>query len=346
MKRLFLIIMILLLMGCSNDKEGYKKIELYYDSDYYKIAAPYKEAISGNYVVNNVLNNYDINDIEKNFMLLSSNYFKTTNSFYQEGQYLKQEEIKELLENNSLNNFAEVVIKDEKITPLYLNSIYEQNYLSNNNQLKGLTIGLIINSYQAIKGEYGNYNYEEVEIGDWEVALEKGTSEIIDYLKSKKELDKVKIVVGIYFQKDPSSLLPEGIRYVGISDKDKFNLNFVNYEYHYLDSNYVLNNNYNLYNTYLNLDKQIKKVKDSLNVNGFGFYINNNLQSIELTIYGNVFKRGELLYLTEVISGELINFDQKLNLKVFIRSHNNLLGFINKEAGNIKGNVYILGGVK
>ncbi len=345
MKKLLVVIMVMLIItGCKKNEDIVQKIEIEFDNDYYQVASPYKPSISGNYVVNNVLNNYDVNDIENSFMMLSSNYFKTTNSFYQAGQYLTHDELKELLSDNNLNNNEEIIINDIKIKPIYISSIHEQNYLTPNGNLKGVTIGLIVNPYQAYKTIYGSYNYEIVEMETLEPLIYEKANDIVKYIRAKEELKEVKLLIGVYIQNRPNSMLPGGIKYFGLADKEEVKLTKVNLESQYLNSKYVLNNDINLYNAFSNLEKQIKKVNDTINVSGKGLYYNDQIQNIEITVYSGIFSRGKLLYLCNVISDELAHFDNQVNIKVIIKSGNEKVAFIHKKGSSLKSNVYILEG--
>lgn len=345
MKRVFIALLIVLVItGCKNNDDVVRQLEIEFDNDYYQVAAPYKPSVSGNYVVNNVLNNYDVNDIENAFMMLSSNYFKTTNSLYQDGQYLSRDELKSLLSRDNLNNDEDVEINGIKIKPYYVSSIYEQNYLTASGNLKGVTIGLVINPYQAYETSYGGYDYEVVEIDVLKPIIFEKANAVVKYIRSKSELKDVKLLVGVYIQNRPNGMLPGGIKYFGLADHEKVQLAEINYEYQYLNSDYVLNNDINIYNAFSNLEKQIKKVKDTISVSAKGLYYNNQIQNIEINVYSGIFNNGELLYLCNVINNELGNFDNQVNIKVIIKSGETKVAFINKESNSLKSNVYILGG--
>ena len=104
MKKLFLILLILL-VGCNKQEN---KIEINYDNTYYQVATPYKESI-GSYSIRD----YDKEEVESMLMKLSTEYFKTNNSLYQEGQYLTSDEIKNLV--NQFNETEEIEVDDVKI---------------------------------------------------------------------------------------------------------------------------------------------------------------------------------------------------------------------------------------
>ncbi len=343
-KTSIIILMLISLTACKQTEENFKKIEMEFDNEYYQIASPYKKSIGGNYVVNNNLNNYDINDIETSFMMLSNNYFKTTNSLYQEGQYLNREELKQLLSHDKLNNHETIKVGPKKIKPYYLSSIYEQNYLAPNNNLKGITIGLIFNPYQSYENEFGSYNYEEVDEKTLEPLIKTSANEIIKYLRKKDELKDLKIVIGAYVLSSPNSMLPGNIKYAGITTIDSVELNKINYEYHYLNSNHVLDSDINVYNAFLKLEKDIKKVKDTISIVAKGLYYENKIQNIEITLYSGTFNNSELLYLSELINKAMGNFENRLNIRVIIKTNDKIAAFIHKESNSLKSNIYILGG--
>ena len=62
-----------LLTGCNN-KNTVTKIDINFDNDYYQIYTPYKKGLGNNYIVNNVLNNYDIDEVENALMMISSKF--------------------------------------------------------------------------------------------------------------------------------------------------------------------------------------------------------------------------------------------------------------------------------
>ncbi len=343
-KILIIVLMFFVITGCKKNDEVIRKIEIEFDNNYYQVASPYKTSVSGNYVVNNVLNNYDVNDIENSFMMLSSNYFKTTNSLYQDGQYLSRDELKSLLSSDKLNNDEEIEINGIKIKPTYISSIYEQDYLTVNGNLKGITVGLIINPYQAYESSYDGYDYEELELDILEPIIASKANKVVKYVRSKPELKDIKLLIGIYLQNRPNEMLPGGIRYAGLANDDSVSLTQVNYEYQYLNSEYVLNNDVTIYNAFSNLEKQIKKVKDTYSVSAKGMYYNNKIENIEITVYSGIFNSGELLYLCNIISDELGHFDNHVNIRIIIKSSDTKVAFINKESNSLKSDVYILGG--
>ena len=338
------LLCLFMLVGCNNKIEV-ATIDVEFDDNYYQVYTPYKKAVSNNYVVNNVLNNYDVADVESSLMTLSTNYFKTNNSYYQSGQYLKESDLVKLLDKKELNKTTDLTIDEVKISPTYISSIYEQNYLASNGHLKGLSLAIVLNPYQAYKNSYGSYNYKTV---DDNILLEFGkqaANKLVKYIRDTKKLKNIRILVGLYFEKDPESTLPGSIKYYGISSGDNITLGSINYQYQYLNASYVVKNDVNTANAFSNLEKLVKKEFSASYISGKGFYQDNILRNIEIDVNNSFFSKSELLYLCKILSDEIgASFDTKLNVRIFIKANNQVLALINKEKNTLNSSVYIMKG--
>jgi len=333
-----------LLTGCNN-KNTVTKIDINFDNDYYQIYTPYKKGLGNNYIVNNVLNNYDIDEVENALMMISSKFFKTNNSYYQEGQYLTEKELKTLLSNDSLNKVSNIKIDDIDIEPTYITSIYEQNYLASNGNLKGISLAIVLNPYQAYKNSYGNYSYKTV---DEKILVDFGkevASQLLKYMHEKESLKDVRILVGLYFQKSPNSMLPGTFKYVGISHKDVINLERIDYQYQYLNSKYVLENDINSSNAYSNIEQAIKEIFPTSYMSAIGLYQDKVLKDVEININSNHFNKSQLLYLSQMLSEKISgSFDNAVNIRVLISANNKTLTLIRKESNTSKCDIYMMKG--
>lgn len=347
MKRLtFLLIFIILISGCNNsNKNAIKNIDVVLDNDQYQVYKPFKKGVTNNYMVNNHLNNYYLNDVEDALFTLSQNYFKPVNSWYQAGQYINKNKLKELLSNDFLNKDKEIIIDDITIKPNYVTTIIEQNFLASNGNLKGVTIGLVINPYQTYKGLYGNYNYKQIpEETINEIALQKA-SDLNSYLNKIVEFKDVKKVVVIYFLNSPNSMLPGTVRYIGQTSNELLKLSKVKYEYQYLKSEYVSKTDINTYNDFINFEQTIKKVSDNINLTAMGLYYNGKLQKIDIDVFSTNYEKNELLYLTELI-GEVIatNFNNNTYVKVILKNSTDTVALIIRESNKTVSTITIIGG--
>lgn len=176
MKKLVLMLSILLLFTGCNKSE---KQTISYDNDYYQVATPYKETTN-----NYSLNSFNKEEVESMLMYLSTNYFSLNNSLYQEGQYLSTNTVKDLV--NKYND-TDKLLNDNMTKPTYISAIYEQDYLANNSNLKGISLAIILNTNQSYIQDNKTYNQvlDESEVLDFGKIQ---ASKLLSYLRSIEEL--------------------------------------------------------------------------------------------------------------------------------------------------------------
>ncbi len=319
MKKLFLILLILL-VGCNKQEN---KIEINYDNSYYQVAAPYKESV-GSYSIRD----YDKEEVESMLMKLSTEYFKNNNSLYQEGQYLTSDEIKQLVTN--YNETEEIKVDDVTIKPSYVTTIYEQDYLATNNVLKGISLAIVVDNKQ-----YYNNNYKIV---DEKIVLDYALSKVnnlLDYIRSKDELKKIDVVIGIYLEDDYKG----SFKYLGYTNSDSIKMEHVNYSYQLLESNYVMKNDNETYNTILAIKNSLSDY--NLYINSYGLYQNKTLNEVSIILNKNYFKKSEILDISKILTTNLNNFNN-VDIKIYFKSNNNTKAFINKNRNDTKIETYIL----
>lgn len=320
-KLVFFLVVCLFITGCGNENQPTK---INFDNSYYQVATPYQSAV-GSYSIRD----YDKEEVEKMLMMLSSEYFKINNSLYQEGQYLTTEEMKNLV--MEYNKTDEIVVDGIKINPTYITAIYEQNYLATNNVLKGISLAIVVDNVQ----QYNQNQYKKIgESIVLDYALTKA-QELNDYMRTKNELKDINIVIGIYLEND----FKGSFKYIGSTTNDNLKLNYINYNYQLLDSNYVMNNDSNSYNTIL-------AIKNSLNdynvyLNSYGLYKDKELQEVHIIINKSYFKRSEILDISNNIANNLSTFDG-ISVKVYLKSNGITKAFIDKESSATKIKTYVL----
>ncbi len=342
MKKIILLLcLILMVSGCDKKDEDNKIVELQYDDEYYTVYTPFKEGVSNNYVISNSINSYDLEEIERTLMLLSNEYFKPNNSFYQQGQYLKEKTLRTLLDKEHFNKFDKIKIDNVTINPTYVTAIYEQNFLSSNGLLKGISLGLVINPYQKYINSYGSYLYKKV---DDKVLLEVATKkakELVKYMRATYDVKDVKIMVGIYFQSHPNDIMPGKYRYYGITRDTDITLEKTNYEYQILDSTYVSTNHGSDYEQFINLKKELNNILNNLYITGYGTYNNNSLTEAIVTINSMSLNRSKILYVSQVLSEKLANTFSNVNVKIYIKTNEEIKAMIFRRQNSLGSNVYI-----
>ena len=306
-----LLILLMMLTGC-----GEKQVDIVYDDTYYQVAKPYKSSV-GSYSIAS----YDKQEVETMLMNLSTNYFKTNNSFYQEGQYLTKDEIKKLVTN--FNAIDSIQIDGMMVEPKYIISIYEQDYLLYNGNLKGISLAIVVNNKQYYDNSYKIIDENIV----LDYAKEKA-KDLVYYMHNKEGLKDARIVIGIYLENN--DYLKGSFKYIG----ENGNLNYVNYNYQALDSSYIMRNDINTYNAVMAI-KQSLNDYNTLYLNPIGLYKGNELVKVDLTINKSFLTTGEVLTLSNIIGNNLYAFGD-VSVNVYFKSNNQTKAYVTKKQGKIE----------
>lgn len=341
---ILLLCTMFILTGCGK-KSSEIKVDLNFDDDYYKIATPYKDGVGKNYVVSSILGNYNSSEVESSLMDISTNYFSISNSLYQEGQFLTDENLKELLDDNHLNKTDDINVEGVTINPKYISYIKEQNYLNTNGELKGVSIAIALNPYQEYRTSTGVYSYKQI---DEKIVLEFGKQKSIELLKilrNHSQLKDKQILIGLFIQNSPESILPGSFREIGITTTNEIKYNSIKYEYQYLNSEYVKEHDTNSYTAFSKLDENITKDNTNTYLSGKGLYYNEKLKSLEITVTSNYSNKSKLIMLSQMLSEQVVsNFGSEPYVKVYIKVNNETEGLVIKQKNSTKANVYIMKG--
>lgn len=334
----YLFIVSILLTGCGEEEETIKTADIHFDDSYYSVALPYLNGVGNHYVVDGS-QNISIEDVDISLMGLSTTYYRTNNSLYQEGQYLTEEELEELLSSERLNYTDTIEVDGSSFQPTFITHIHEQNYLSTNHTLKGISLGIVLNPYQKISDyQYHGVDYDQVIQFGKEKALE-----LISYLRQKEELKDVRIFVGLYVCGDPDEINSGSYQYAGITRNDQIHFEPIHYQYQYLTDSYVMEHDFNSYQSFLNFDNQLKLVNDELFSSAKGLYVDGRLASLEITIHGSYMGRSEILMIGQVISDQLVQlFDSSVYIHVQILINDEVKAFITKQRNSSITNFYVL----
>ena len=117
MRKIFILALIVILVGCGKKEEAPTTYSINYNDDNYQIYMPYKKGVGNNYIINNNVVDFDINTIEKGLIQLSTNHFTIDKYYYQEGQYLKEKDLKTLLSKDNLNDNEKIKIDNNSVKP-------------------------------------------------------------------------------------------------------------------------------------------------------------------------------------------------------------------------------------
>lgn len=341
MKKLVLVILILLLTGCG-EKEKIEA-EIIFNDDIYQTFLPYKESVGENYVVDNKTTRYDLLEVDEILTDLSTNYFAPNNSYYQEGQYLTKETLKELLDDKHLNKSNSIEVNNKKYHHNYISYIYEQNYLSSNGNLKGISIALGLNPYLEYKNDNNITQYKELDENQVLNIGKQKALELQEYIKTIEELKDIKILFTLYLQPSPNSTDVGTFKYISLSPKSVNDFKALNYQDVYLTSTYCQNNDILTYNNYNTFIQKLKTNFDDLYISGKGIYIDNKLKDIIININTITKTNGELRALNQKISEEVINlFGSEPKVIVYTKNNQVIKSMMIKNRNSNKTNIYLM----
>lgn len=339
MKKCFLILGIFFLFffsGCEKNT-GNTKNTFFLGNDYYTIASPFKSSVGNNYILNNNINTYDIKEVETSLMELSTMYFKTDSSYYQDGQFLTVSDLKTLLSKEKLNNYPEITIDNVLIDPYYVSGLYEQNYLDEKNNLKGISIGIILNPYQKYQNTYGTYLYKEIDEKTLLQIGEEVSQKLLEYLREKEELKTCKILIGLYVQNSPTATMPGSYKKYGITVNKEITFKETSKNYYYLTSSHVLENNNEIYNAFQILQEEIKEILPKTYLIGTAKYQNGSISDITIHITAPYFTKSEILMLCNLVEeGILTNYSNTIHINVYIKENDIIKALLIKEKSEIK----------
>lgn len=334
----YLFVSIFFLTGCDEAEEKIKTADIHFDDSYYSVALPYLDGVGNHYVISDA-QNISIEDVDISLMGLSTTYYRTSNSLYQEGQYLNEEELKQLLSSEGLNDAESIELDGKRFKPTYITHIHEQNYLSTNHTLKGISLGIVLNPYQKVS----DYQYHEVDISQVIQFGEEKALELLTYIRQKEGLENVRILIGLYVCGDPDGVHSGSYQYIGITRDDQIKFEPIDYQYQYLTDAYVMEHDFNSYQAFLNFDKNLKEVNDELFSSAKGLYVEKRLNSLEIIIHSSYLSRSEILMIGQVISDQLVQlFDTGIYIHVQILVNDEVEAFITKERNSSVTNFYVL----
>ncbi len=337
MKKLLILFMFFFLVGCS--EEEITK-EVFFDNDYYRVSTPYKPPIVDGFVLNNVWGTYNSRTVEEDLMMLSTTFFKTNNSFFQAGQYLSEDILKDLLSDEYLNNSDPFLIDEVEHKTTFITTIHEQNYIAGSGNIKGVSLGVVLNPHQFYKNEFGTNVYAEVEISD--EFIETTAQKLVQHFKMNEELKEIRILVAFFILPPPNSLFPGTFEYIGNTFKEEIELKKINYEYLLLNSTKVLSDDLESYNFQKLLEEEVEAVKKNTLVKSEGIYYENSIIQIDVEVSNVKFQKSEIIHLTSKISEVVNSYKCDCFINVKIKSSNNLEALVIKKENSLKPEITIM----
>ncbi|MDQ0156880.1 CamS family sex pheromone protein [Robertmurraya andreesenii] len=338
------------------EKDDSKKkaiIPKYKISDqYYQTILPFEPSEARGVIVGQLNTRYDIDEFETGLMRIARNTFSPDKYLFQEGQYLDGKKVKLWLnreytdeqvkakkmkpeENIGLNpvdpGVGDAKTRNEE-NPIYLAHILEHNYLVKGEdgtaRLGGVVIGLALNSvhyYQEIK--YGPTYEKKISHEKLDKEGKKIAEEVVGRLRHIKGLEKVPITIALFEQESRSSVVPGNFfayANVGEGSSKIGGWENVREDYVLFPSDDATKNHRDDLTAFSNFKQDVEEYFPNFNgVTGRAFYIDNELQELNININMQFYGKAEAVGFTQYVAGLVLeHFPDYISVEVNITSVN------------------------
>lgn len=337
-------------------------------TDYYRTILPYKSSPTRGLIYSSkyskVSNRYDIDYFELALMRESQSYFDPENFYFQEGQYLTKETVKQMLSKKKTQTELEAELENdpeyvdlglnpssneviningiEVTSPVYLAYLLEQDYLIQEGDealLNGVTIGLALNPYQSWQNELG---YTQVVALDEETLIAKGkeiAQEVIQILRNQEEFKSIPIMIGLYIVEEESAVTPGHMvakTLVAAESEQIKDWKAVNEHYYLLPNENTFAIDANISNQYSEFKEIIKEYYPHYyGIIGVAHFIDNKLENLEITVNIDFYGLAEKISFHQLLS-QLIKetFSPQYNINVVVRSSDEIYGVLLRPANS------------
>ena len=332
-------------------------------SNYYRTILPYKTSPTRGLVYSRyskMKNRYDIDTFDLALMRESQSYFNPDELYFQEGQILTKPVVQQLLskkltaaelkkELESDPDYVEIGLnpsEDEKMkidglegTPTYIAYLLEKDYLNQDGEIEGITIGLALNPYQVWKNELG---YEQTVQLDESELITKGQAiaqELLTTLRGQEGMEEVPMMIGLYIVQEESAVTPgRMVAKTFVSEKSSQIKDWesINERYYLLPDQETLAYDANLSNQFSAFKETIKEYYPHYyGVIGIAHFLNDQLTNLEITVNIQFYGLAEKLSFHQLLA-QLIpeTFSPEYNINVVVRASDEIYGILQRSSNS------------
>ncbi|MEI2666970.1 CamS family sex pheromone protein [Rossellomorea sp. LJF3] len=311
-----------------------------------------KKSVNRGLITMTINNRSDMDEIETGLMSLSTEHFSPEKYVYQEGQYLKN--LNSWLGRKSKTNKAglnpELAITDdmtweeqmemEKKNPMYLAYIHEQNYVDADGKIKGISLGLAMNSIDYIRVEDDKklMHFDEVNINEkmMEEYGKKVANTVASRVRANNELKNVPIMISIFKLQPLNSVVPGNYiatTYLDENDREIKNWDDVSDKYFYFPSDEGEEKDRDLYNRIRDLEDYVSKyfAHQDIEFVGKGLYRKETLNKLVIDVHTGMVKETELIGFAQAIGPEIVDYFPHTPVYLYVKTPKGLKATIVKE---------------
>lgn len=312
---------------------------------YYRTLTPFKPSSVRGMVVSNLNNRYDSDEFEEGLLRISQRNFSTDTYIFQDGQYINKKTItgwlrrkmtsKQLKENGLKENEnigLNPLLKNEgnqadhEKNPIYLAHILEHDYLVKSEgdtvKLGGVSIGLALNSVYYYKLDGAEKKFE-IPNNVIESEGKRIAEELIGQLREVKGLESVPITIGLFKQKDKTSIVPGNYFAYGTAKSGtSLEWNKVEEEYVLFPSTVATKKHRDDAQQFDTFKNNVSKYFPNFNgIVGRALYINNELNKISIDVTTQFYGKTEVIGFSQYIASLIVeSFPKYVTTEVNVNS--------------------------
>lgn len=348
MKKIIVIIAIaLMLSGCSDAKETVENQTSNevsttdsLDDSFYRVVN-FKTNLSREDYYTSFGNTMDFQTIGRELQILSTEHFSTDDYYMSEGQYLKTDDMNQLLKRSEDKSKYPYTLQAPRGTniggidnPIMVSTVHEQDYYEKNGSnyiLKGISLAIVLDPRTENNSRLETSMDESLVVDFGRNAISK----LYDYLKTKKELKDIPANICVYYATNTNESNLNG-RFIlksycngSVGNIDK--LDYQNYMFASEEAKAADEETSSQFEIFKSNMK--KAATEAVGVIGYGRYKDGKIQSMKINLKVNVKTYTELLYLISSAADELNNRFSGFDIKVLVSSQDQLEAVIVKDKG-------------
>ncbi len=311
-----------------------------------------KKSVNRGLITMMINNRSDMDEIETGLMSMSTEHFSPDEYVYQEGQYLKKISTwlgrKSDSNKSGLNPALEITddmdwekqMELEKKNPMYLAYIHEQNYVDSDGKVKGISLGLAMNTVDYIRVEDDKklMHFDEAKI-DEKMMKEYGkkvATSVVSRVRAIKELKNVPIMISIYKLQPLNSVVSGNYistTYLDENDKKINKWDDVSDKYYYFPSDEGEEKDRDLYNRIRDLEDYVSKFFSHQDIEfvGKGLYQKDTLNKLVIDVHTGMVKETELIGFAQAIGPEIVDYFPHTPVYLYVKTPKGLKATIVKE---------------
>lgn len=356
MKKLIsLLILVLLLSGCSDAKETVETQTANdvsstdsLDDNFYRIVKLDVYENRENYYTS-FGNTSDFQTIGRELQALSTEYFSTSDYYLSEGQILGYSQIQELTRRSDDPDKYPYTIQSQKGTsiggvndPVMVSTVYEQDYYQKSGDdysLEGMALAIVIDPREADASTRLKTNMDESLIVDFGRESVSKLYTYIEHLSKEddyKDLKDIPIFITVYYATNTNESDIDG-RYIlkSYCNGSVGEIESLDYHTYLFTSSDASTYDEQTASQFEIFKSNMKKAGvEAVGVVGYGKYQDGELQSLKINVNTNVKTYTELLYLVETAADEANSqFGNDYPITILVYSQDQLEAIIIKEKG-------------